>query len=174
MFTAQYYLFKQPRQWINSGGLGTMGFGLPAALGAKIARPDATVICITSEGSLQMCIQELSTCKQYNVPIKILSLNNKALGMVKQWQDLNYSSRYSASLYEDSLPDFVKLVESYGGCGFQVDKLSQLADRMQKFLDVTAKVALLEVFVDAKEHVYPMLIAGGQMKDMWVDKVTRV
>src|SRR5690625_6995414 len=120
MFAAQYYLFDKPRRWINSGGLGTMGFGLPAAMGVQIAERDAVVACVTGEGSIQMCIQELSTCTQYHLPIKIICLNNQALGMVKQWQDMQYDSRYSESLYEESLPDFVKLMESYGHVGMRV------------------------------------------------------
>ena len=113
MFAAQYYLFNKPRQWINSGGLGTMGFGLPAAMGVKMAHPDADVAVVTGEGSIQMCIQELSTCTQHQLPVKIITLNNQALGMVKQWQDMQYGSRYSHILYEDSLPDFIKLAEAY-------------------------------------------------------------
>ena len=120
MFAAQYYKFDYPRRWINSGGLGTMGFGLPAAMGIKLAMPDAEVACVTGEGSIQMCIQELSTCSQYNLPVKIINLNNSALGMVRQWQDMNYSSRYSQSLYEDSLPDFVALAEAYGHVGMKI------------------------------------------------------
>jgi len=174
MFTAQYYHFVRPKQWINSGGLGTMGFGLPAAMGAAIGNPEQTVICITSEGSVQMCIQELSTCKQYGVPIKILVINNQSLGMVKQWQDINYSSRYSESLYEDSMPDFIKLAEAFHAVGLQVRKLSELQPKMQQFLDIKDKPVILDVLVDANEHVYPMQIAGGPMNDMWVDKQTRV
>ena len=122
MFVAQYYHFNKPRRWVNSGGLGTMGFGLPAAMGVKLAYPKDEVVCVTGEGSIQMCIQELSTCLQYNLPIKIININNEALGMVRQWQDMNYGGRHSASTYSDSLPDFVKLTESYGHIGMKVTK----------------------------------------------------
>ena len=132
MFVAQYYHFNKPRRWINSGGLGTMGFGLPAAMGAKLAFPKDEVVCVTGEGSIQMCIQELSTCLQYNLPIKIININNEALGMVRQWQDMNYGGRHSASTYADSLPDFVKLAESYGHVGMKVTKQSQLRKTLDK------------------------------------------
>ena len=127
MFAAQYYHFDSPRQWINSGGLGTMGFGLPAAMGVQLAFPDADVACVTGEGSIQMCIQELSTCLQYGLPIKIINLNNSALGMVKQWQDMQYGGRHSQSTYGESLPDFVKLSESYGHVGIKVEDFNDLA-----------------------------------------------
>src|SRR5690606_29984366 len=130
MFAAQYYLFDKPRRWINSGGLGTMGFGLPAAMGAQMADHDATVVCITGEGSIQMCIQELSTCTQYGLPVKIICLNNQALGMVKQWQDMQYGGRHSHSTYAESLPDFIKLVEAYGHVGMRIEKLSDLDAKM--------------------------------------------
>ena len=126
MFVAQYYHFNKPRRWINSGGLGTMGFGLPAALGVKLAFPKKEVVCVTGEGSIQMCIQELSTCLQYGLPIKIININNEALGMVKQWQDMNYGGRHSESTYQNSLPDFVKLTESYGHVGMRVKKYADL------------------------------------------------
>src|SRR5690606_27999964 len=132
MFSAQYYLFDKPRYWINSGGLGTMGFGLPAAMGVQIAHRDATVVCVTGEGSIQMCIQELSTCTQYHLPIKIICINNQALGMVKQWQDMQYDSRYSESLYEDSLPDFVKLMEAYDHVGMKVTRREELMAKMEE------------------------------------------
>ena len=121
MWAAQYYRFDEPRRWINSGGLGTMGVGLPYAMGIKLAKPESDVFCITGEGSIQMCIQELSTCKQYNTPVKIVSLNNRYLGMVRQWQQLDYGSRYSHS-YMEALPDFVKLAEAYGHVGLLVEK----------------------------------------------------
>jgi len=132
MFTAQYYHFDKPRQWINSGGLGTMGFGLPAAMGVQLAFPRATVACVTGEGSIQMCIQELSTCLQYDLPIKIINVNNSSLGMVKQWQDMQYGGRLSQTLYEDSLPDFVKLAESFGHVGMKVEKLEELESAMKE------------------------------------------
>ena len=132
MFAAQYYHFDEPRKWINSGGLGTMGFGLPSAMGVKLAYPEEEVICITGEGSIQMCIQELSTCSQYKLPIKIFNINNLALGMVKQWQDMNYDGRHSSISYEDSLPDFVGLAESYGHVGIKITKNSELKEELLK------------------------------------------
>ena len=132
MFAAQYYHFDKPRRWINSGGLGTMGFGLPSALGVKLAFPNKEVVCITGEGSIQMCIQELSTCLQYGLPVKIININNQALGMVRQWQDMNYGGRYAASTYEESLPDFVKLAEAYGHKGFKVTERSKLRSTLEK------------------------------------------
>ena len=131
MFAAQYYHFDKPRRWINSGGLGTMGFGLPAAMGVQLAFPNSTVACVTGEGSIQMCIQELSTCLQYDLPIKIINLNNSALGMVKQWQDMQYGGRLSQSTYEDSLPDFAKLTESFGHVGLRVEKPEELESAMK-------------------------------------------
>ena len=174
MFAAQFYKFDKPRRWINSGGLGTMGFGLPAAMGVKLAFPDDDVACVTGEGSIQMNIQELSTCSQYSVPIKIINLNNGYLGMVKQWQDMNYSSRYSESVYEDSLPDFVKLAEAYGHVGIKVDRLEDLDAAMDEAFRLKDKLVFLDVYVDRHEHVYPMQIApDGSMRDMWLSKTER-
>ena len=171
MFAAQYYHFDEPRKWINSGGLGTMGFGLPSAMGAKLAFPEEEVICITGEGSIQMCIQELSTCAQYKLPIKIFNINNLALGMVKQWQDMNYDGRHSSISYEDSLPDFVKLAESFGHVGIKITKNSQLQDGIEEALSYKDKLVFVDIYVDPDEHVYPMLVAPeGSMKDMWLDK----
>ena len=170
MFAAQYYKFKEPRKWINSGGLGTMGFGLPSAMGVKFAFPEADVACVTGEGSIQMCIQELSTCGQYGLPIKIINLNNRALGMVKQWQDMQYGGRYSSISYEDSLPDFVKLAESFGHVGIKVEKLSELNDAMKESFAMKDKLVFLDVLVDPDEHVYPMLEAGGSMSEMRLSK----
>ena len=174
MFVAQYYHFNKPRRWINSGGLGTMGFGLPAAMGAKLAFPKDEVVCVTGEGSIQMCIQELSTCLQYNLPIKIININNEALGMVRQWQDMNYGGRHSASTYADSLPDFVKLAESYGHVGMKVTKQSQLRKTLDKAFAMKDRLVFVDVYVDPNEHVYPMLVApSGSMQDMWVKKNTK-
>ena len=174
MFAAQYYPFDKPRRWINSGGLGTMGFGLPAAMGVQYVHRDATVACVTGEGSIQMCIQELSTCKQYHLPIKIICLNNQALGMVKQWQDMQYESRYSESLYEESLPDFVKLMEAYGHVGIRVTKREELRAKMEECFAMKDKVVFMDIYVDPTEHVYPMLIApNGSMRDMWLNKTER-
>ena len=174
MFAAQYYHFDEPRKWINSGGLGTMGFGLPAAMGAKLAYPNDEVICITGEGSIQMCIQELSTCTQYNLPIKIININNEALGMVKQWQDMNYGGRHSASTYQSSLPNFVELAESYGHVGIKIEKNSELKSRLEKALSMKDRLVFVDVYVDPNEHVYPMLVApNGSLKDMWLDKETK-
>ncbi len=170
MFAAQYYKFDEPRKWINSGGLGTMGFGLPSAMGVKFAFPDEDVVCVTGEGSIQMCIQELSTCMQYGLPVKIINLNNRALGMVKQWQDMQYGGRYSSILYEDSLPDFVKLAESYGHVGMKVEDISELEERMDECISMKDKLVFMDVYVDPDEHVYPMLEAGGNMSEMRVSK----
>ncbi len=172
MFAAQYYKFDKPNRWINSGGLGTMGFGLPAAMGIKLHYPDEEVVCVTGEGSIQMNIQELSTCKQYNLPVKVLILNNQSLGMVKQWQDMNYESRHSQS-YMESLPDFEKLVESYGHVGLTVRKLSELDATMEKAFAMKDRLVFINVYVDPLEHVYPMQIARGSMRDMWLSKTER-
>ena len=173
MFAAQYYHFDKPRRWINSGGLGTMGFGLPAAMGVQLAFPNSTVACVTGEGSIQMCIQELSTCLQYDLPIKIINLNNSALGMVKQWQDMQYDGRLSHSTYEDSLPDFVKLTESFGHVGLKVEKPEDLESAMKKCFELKDKLVFLDVVIDEDEHVYPMLEAGMAMDSMWLDKKTK-
>lgn len=174
MFAAQYYRFNKPRRWINSGGLGTMGFGFPAAMGVKLAFPDADVACVTGEGSIQMNIQELSTCTQYRIPVKIINLNNGYLGMVKQWQDMQYESRYSHSNYENSLPDFVKLAEAYGHVGMRVDKKEDLEGAMREAFALKDRLVFMDIHVDPHEHVYPMLIApNGSMRDMWLSKTER-
>jgi acetolactate synthase-1/2/3 large subunit len=172
MFAAQYYSFDAPRRWINSGGLGTMGFGLPAAMGVQFAFPNATVACVTGEGSFMMNMQELSTCLQYGLPIKIVNLNNAALGMVKQWQDMQYGGRHSHSTYRDALPNFVKLVESFGHVGMRVDRLGDLMPAMtDAFSDKYKKrLVFLDVHVDPEEHVYPMAIKGGSMRDMFLSR----
>lgn len=170
MFAAQYYHFDEPRKWINSGSMGTMGFGLPAAMGVKFAFPNEEVLCITGEGSIQMCIQELSTCLQYNLPIKIININNEALGMVKQWQDMNYGGRHSQSTYQNSLPDFVKLAESYGHVGIKVEKNSELKSSLEKAFSMKDRLVFVDIYVDPSEHVYPMLIANHSLEDMWLSK----
>ena len=174
MFAAQYYKFDSPRRWINSGGLGTMGFGLPAAMGIKLAMPDAEVACVTGEGSIQMNIQELSTCAQYDVPVKIVNLRNNYLGMVKQWQDMQYDSRYSESHYASSLPDFVKLAEAYGHVGMEIKDKADLEPAMREAFAMKDKLVFLDIFVEPHEHVYPMQVApNGAMKDMWLSKTER-
>ena len=174
MFAAQYYRFDKPRRWINSGGLGTMGFGLPSAMGVKLAFPEADVACVTGEGSIQMNIQELSTCSQYGIPVKIVNLRNGYLGMVKQWQDMQYEGRHSESTYSDSLPDFIKLAEAYGHVGIHVEDKSELDARMEEAFAMKDKLVFLDIFVDPKEHVYPMHVApNGSMKDMWLSKNER-
>jgi acetolactate synthase-1/2/3 large subunit len=174
MFAAQYYRFEHPRRWINSGGLGTMGFGLPAAMGVKLAFPDADVACVTGEGSIQMNIQELSTCSQYQIPVKIINLRNGYLGMVKQWQDMQYEGRYSESTYADSLPDFSKLAEAYGHVGILVENLAELDAKMEEAFALKDKLVFLDVMVDPAEHVYPMHVApNGTMADMWLSKTER-
>jgi len=169
MFAAQYYPFAKPRQWINSGGLGTMGFGLPAAMGVKLAFPDSHVICITGDGSIQMNIQELSTCSQYNLPVVIVTLNNRSLGMVRQWQDMIYGGRHSSS-YMESIPDFVKLAEAYGHVGIQIDTLDELDSKLAQAFEIKNKLVFVDICVDEKEHVYPMQIKHGSVDEMWIKK----
>jgi len=169
MFAAQHYPFAKPRQWINSGGLGTMGFGLPAAMGVKLAFPDKHVICITGDGSIQMNIQELSTCSQYNLPVVIVTLNNRSLGMVRQWQDMVYGGRHSSS-YMESLPDFIKIAEAYGHVGIQIDTLDELEEKLTQAFNIKNKLVFVDVMVDEKEHVYPMHIRTGAIDEMWLSK----
>ena len=172
MFAAQYYRFDAPRRWINSGGLGTMGFGLPAAMGVQFAFPQATVVCITGEGSFMMNMQELSTCMQYALPIKIVNLNNQALGMVKQWQDMQYGGRHSHSTYRDALPDFVELAESFGHVGLRVESLAELEAAIPKMFSAryADRLVFLDAWIDPDEHVYPMAIKGGAMRDMVLER----
>jgi acetolactate synthase I/II/III large subunit len=166
MFAAQFYRFDKPRRWINSGGLGTMGVGLPYAMGVLLAHPDAQVACITGEGSIQMCIQELSTCKQYNLPVKIINLNNRYLGMVRQWQEIEYESRYAES-YMDALPDFVKLAEAYGHIGIKVEKPEDvepaLRDAFGKYKD---RCVFIDFITDREENVWPMIQGGKGLTEM--------
>lgn len=172
MFAAQYYPFDKPNRWINSGGLGTMGFGLPAAMGVKLSFPDSHVACVTGEGSIQMNIQELSTCLQYDLNVKIITLNNRALGMVRQWQDMQYDSRYSHS-YMESLPDFVKLAESYGHVGMRITDPAKLSSAMEEAFSMKDRLVFMDIQVDTSEHVYPMQIKDGHMADMWLSKTER-
>ena len=165
MWAAQYYGFSKPKRWINSGGLGTMGFGLPAAMGVQLAYPDETVVCVTGEGSIQMCIQELSTCLQYGLPIKIISLNNRYLGMVRQWQEFFYENRYSNS-YMESLPDFVKLAESYGHVGMRVERPEELKPMMEKAFAMKDRLVFMDIVTDQAENVYPMIMAGKAHNEM--------
>ncbi|OOF88238.1 acetolactate synthase 3 large subunit [Rodentibacter ratti] len=170
MFAALHYPFDKPRRWINSGGLGTMGFGLPAALGVKLAQPNATVVCVTGDGSIQMNIQELSTATQYGIPIVIICLNNHFLGMVKQWQDLIYSGRHSQT-YMNSLPDFVKLAESYGHVGIKIATPDELERKLEEAFKLKNKLVFVDINVDESEHVYPMQVRGGAMNEMILGKV---
>ncbi len=165
MFAAQYYKFDKPRQWINSGGLGTMGFGLPAAMGVQLAHPGKTVACVTGEGSIQMNIQELATCMQYQLPIKIINLNNRYLGMVRQWQEFFYEGRYAMS-YMDSLPDFVKLAESYGHVGMYIDETSDVEDALKKAFAMKDKLVFIDFITNREENVYPMIAAGKGHHEM--------
>jgi acetolactate synthase-1/2/3 large subunit len=165
MWAAQYYLFDEPRRWINSGGLGTMGFGLPAAMGAKIAMPDSDVVCVTGEGSIQMMLQELSTMLQYNTPVKIVNLNNRYLGMVRQWQEFFYEKRYAMS-YMDALPDFVKLAESYGHLGILVENEKDLKPALIEALNQKDRTVFVDIITDPTENVFPMIPAGGAHCDM--------
>jgi acetolactate synthase-1/2/3 large subunit len=165
MFAAQFYPFDKPRRWINSGGLGTMGFGLPAAMGVQLAFPDAQVACISGEASILMCIQEMATCKQYNLPIKVVLLNNGYMGMVRQWQEFFYESRYAHS-YVDALPDFVTLAESFGHVGMRVEKPADLEAAMQEAFGMKDRFVFLDVVVDPTENVYPMIAAGKGQHEM--------
>jgi len=165
MWAAQYYRFDQPRRWINSGGLGTMGFGLPAAIGVKLAFPEADVACVTGEASIQMCIQELSTALQYKTPIKIINLNNRYMGMVRQWQEFSYQSRYSHS-YMDTLPDFVQLAEAYGHVGVRIDQPDQVRPALEEALAMKDRTVFLDIITDRTENVYPMIEAGKAHHDM--------
>ena len=173
MFAAQYYKFDAPRRWINSGGLGTMGFGLPAAMGVQFAHPGAVVACITGEGSFMMNMQELSTCMQYALPIKIINLNNQALGMVKQWQDMQYGGRHSHSTYRDALPDFKALTESFGHVAYRVDQIDELDAVMADVFGTkhADDLVFVDAHIDPEEHVYPMAIKGGAMNDMVLERV---
>lgn len=173
MFAALHYPFDQPRRWINSGGLGTMGFGLPAALGVKLAYPESTVVCVTGDGSIQMNIQELSTAQQYEIPVVIISLNNRFLGMVKQWQDIIYSGRHSQS-YMNSLPNFVKLAEAYGHIGIQIDTPDELEEKLTQAFSIKDRLVFVDINVDATEHVYPMQVRGGAMNEMILTKSENV
>ncbi|GAA6138427.1 acetolactate synthase 3 catalytic subunit [Arenicella sp. 4NH20-0111] len=165
MYAAQFYGFSDTHKWINSGGLGTMGFGLPAAMGVKFAHRDSDVACITGEGSIQMCIQELATCKQYNLPVKVINLNNRYLGMVRQWQEFSYEKRYSNS-YMDSLPDFVALAEAYGHVGMQIVKPSDVEGALKEAFSMKDRLVFMDFITDQKENVYPMIEAGKGHHEM--------
>ena len=165
MYAAQFYQFDKPRRWINSGGLGTMGFGLPAAIGVKLAFPEADVACITGEASIQMCIQELSTALQFNAPVKIINLNNRYMGMVRQWQEFSYQCRYSQS-YMDTIPDFVKLAEAYGHVGFKIEKPEDVRGALEEAFKLKDRTVFLDFITDRTENVYPMIEAGKAHHDM--------
>ena len=165
MWAAQYYKFEQPRRWINSGGLGTMGVGLPYAMGVQLAHPNAQVACVTGEGSIQMNIQELSTCAQYQLPIKVIMLNNRYLGMVRQWQEFFYENRYSES-YMDSLPDFVKLAEAYGHVGMQITKPGDVEGALKEAFAMKSRFVFLDFITDQKENVFPMIQNGKGLSEM--------
>ncbi|EGQ9052606.1 acetolactate synthase 3 large subunit [Vibrio parahaemolyticus] len=172
MFAALYYPFNKPRRWINSGGLGTMGFGLPAGMGVKFAMPEEEVVVVTGDGSIQMNIQELSTAMQYDIPVKIINLNNRFLGMVKQWQDIIYQGRHSNS-YMSSVPDFAAIAEAYGHVGIRIEMPDQLEEGLQKALDMKDRLVFVDINVDETEHVYPMQIKGEGMDKMWLSKTER-
>ncbi len=165
MWAAQYYRFDEPRRWINSGGLGTMGVGIPYAMGIKLAKPDSDVYCVTGEGSVQMCIQELSTCFQYNTPIKVLALNNRYLGMVRQWQQIEYAGRYSHS-YMDALPDFVKLAEAYGHVGMLIERPEDVEPALREAQRLKDRTVFLDIRTDPTENVFPMVQAGKGITEM--------
>ncbi len=165
MFAAQFYHFDKPRRWINSGGLGTMGFGLPAAIGVKLAHPEADVACITGEASIQMCIQELATATQYRTPVKVINLNNRYMGMVRQWQEFSYQSRYSES-YMDTIPDFVKLAEAYGHVGMKIEKPEDVRPALEEAFAMKDKLVFMDFITDRTENVFPMIEAGKSHHDM--------
>jgi len=165
MWAAQFYKFDKPRRWVNSGGLGTMGFGLPSAMGVKMANPGSTVACITGEASIQMCIQELSTCKQYRLPIKIINLNNRYMGMVRQWQEFFHGNRYAES-YMDALPDFVKLAESYGHVGMRIDKPEDIDGALREAFKLKEQLVFMDFITDQTENVFPMVPGGKGLSEM--------
>ncbi|MBC7711679.1 MAG: acetolactate synthase 3 catalytic subunit [Rhizobacter sp.] len=165
MWAAQYYPFDKPRRWINSGGLGTMGVGIPYAMGAQLANPGATVACVTGEGSVQMCIQELSTCKQYNIPMKIINLNNRSLGMVRQWQEFFYGNRYAES-YMNALPDFVKLAEAYGHVGMKIEKAGDVDGALREAFALKDRLVFMDFITDETENVFPMIPGGKGLSEM--------
>jgi len=165
MWAAQYYKFDKPRRWINSGGLGTMGFGLPAAMGVQMVNPGATVACVTGEGSIQMCIQELSTCKQYRLPIKLVNLNNRYLGMVRQWQEFFYGNRHAES-YIDALPDFVKLAEAYGHVGMKIEKPADVEGALREAFRLKDRLVFMDFITDQTENVFPMVPGGKGLTEM--------
>ena len=165
MWAAQYYKFDKPRRWINSGGLGTMGFGLPAAMGVQLAHPNRHVACVTGEGSIQMCIQELSTCKQFKLPIKIIMLNNRYLGMVRQWQQFFHGNRYAES-YMDALPDFVKLAEAYGHIGMRIEKPSDVEPALREAFGQNKQLVFMDFITDQTENVFPMVQGGKGLSEV--------
>jgi acetolactate synthase-1/2/3 large subunit len=165
MWAAQYFKFDEPRRWLNSGGLGTMGVGIPYAMGVKLARPESEVFCVTGEGSVQMCIQELSTCLQYNTPIKVISLNNRYLGMVRQWQEIEYSGRYSHS-YMDALPDFVKLAQAYGHVGMLIERPQDVESALREARKLKDRTVFMDFRTDPTENVFPMVQAGKGITEM--------
>jgi acetolactate synthase-1/2/3 large subunit len=165
MWAAQFYKFDKPRHWVNSGGLGTMGFGLPAAMGAQLAHPQSEVACVTGEASIQMCIQELSTCKQYRLPIKIVNLNNKYMGMVRQWQEFFHGNRYAES-YMDALPDFVKLAESYGHVGMRIEKPEDVEPALKQAFSRKRDLVFMDFVTDQTENVFPMVPGGKGLSEM--------
>ncbi len=165
MWAAQFYKFDKPRRWINSGGLGTMGVGLPYAMGVKLAHPDADVFCITGEASIQMCIQELSTCKQYHLPVKLVNLNNRYMGMVRQWQEFFHGNRYAES-YMDALPDFVKLAESYGHVGMRIEKPADVEPALREAIALKDRLVFMDFITDQTENVFPMVPGGKGLSEM--------
>jgi acetolactate synthase-1/2/3 large subunit len=165
MWAAQFYKFNKPRRWLSSSGLGTMGFGLPAAMGVQLVNPGATVVCVTGEASIQMCIQELSTCKQYHLPIKLVNLNNRYMGMVRQWQEFFYGNRYAES-YMDALPDFVKLAEAYGHVGMKIEKPGDVEGALREAFKLKDRLVFLDFITDQAENVFPMIAAGKGLTEM--------
>ncbi len=165
MWAAQYYKFDKPNRWINSGGLGTMGFGLPSAMGVQLAYPKSEVICVTGEASILMCIQELATCLQYRLPIKIINLNNRYMGMVRQWQEFFYEGRYAMS-YMEAIPDFAQLASSFGHVGMKIEKPSELKTKLQEAMDLKDRLVFVDVITDQEENVYPMIKSGQAHNEM--------